>query len=78
MPSPLRDTTTAIDEGGWGSGPSHLSKARRERCKRWEDKWRKAFAVRADWPDSAFVEEEARLEAEIAAILAARKAADGL
>ncbi|SPJ25051.1 hypothetical protein PAA8504_02894 [Palleronia abyssalis] len=40
---------------------------RKDKARR--DKWRKAQAVRKKWPETAFIEEEERLAAEVAAFL---------
>lgn len=78
MPDPRSDTSTVLDEPGWGGGGTvidtsgdfmHLPKKDRakakERAKARDDKWRNAMEVRKNWDESDFEREREELEQQI-------------
>ena len=84
---PFNDTSTAVDEPGWGGGGAcidvtgnftHLPPSQRyaakDRKKIKDAHWRAAQEVRETWSKAQFDAEEARLRAEVEAILEARNA----
>jgi hypothetical protein len=81
MPAEFYDMGVT-DEGGWGGGsvpiyscgnfahlPPNERRAAKERRKRWNEKLRKADAIRATWSDADFAAEEECIRAEIEAWL---------
>ena len=62
------------DRGGLG-GDAVYSKAARARKAQRDAKWRVALAARRDWSEAEIAAENARLELEIAQMLAERSAA---
>ncbi len=87
---PLRDVEHLFeDEPGWGGSPTRVNisgdfthlpagrvrKAAKERAIKRQQKWKKALTIReTEWTEADFIEEEKRLEREVAEHVA-RKAA---
>jgi len=80
------DTSTAVDEPGWGGGgvvdtsgdgmhitdPAERRKYK-ERSRKHKQRWVRAQAIRDSWSESDFEAERQRLQQEVEAILAARE-----